>query len=454
VVKHIYFVAIVAILALLSQFSVAADFRDKADIAMERLVKEDFSYVVSEFSDELAVDHPVDELEEVWFKSLNRYGPYQWHRFGKASEQDTAISYFYILQLERARLATVFAYGMDGTITAFILQPPEGEPVLTEPSWIVPFFPEVREPFYRIPDYVDTSRFNEMEFVMQGGAPIPATMTTAITDEPNPVVLLFHGFGPTDRDESLGEIKPLRDIAWGLASMGIASLRFDSRAYMQPPDSIAGLDLDGYILNDIGALLAYIRMQTAIFDTTRIFIAGHGMGGLVVPLAADRDGGLAGGILLSAPAQPPDEMLLDIAREDFPEDDPETSADAAKLAQVVEILTDLKNRKIPPDEMILFAPAQVWYDLMDNYHVEIAKKLEIPLLIIQSSSANKGEAGDFKIWQRELGDNPRVTIKKYEYLNHFFQRDGKRANKAGEGSDNGSVSFQLIKDLAAWIKSR
>lgn len=46
---------------------------------------------------------------------------------------------------------------------------------------------------------------------------------------PFPALVLVHGSGPEDRDESVGALHPFRDLAWGLASKGIAVLRYDKR---------------------------------------------------------------------------------------------------------------------------------------------------------------------------------------------------------------------------------
>jgi hypothetical protein len=40
-----------------------------------------------------------------------------------------------------------------------------------------------------------------------------------------------HGSGPNDRDSTVGANKIFRDLAEGLASAGIAVLRYDKRTY-------------------------------------------------------------------------------------------------------------------------------------------------------------------------------------------------------------------------------
>ena len=46
--------------------------------------------------------------------------------------------------------------------------------------------------------------------------------------------MLLSGSGPQDRDETIGRNKPLKDLAWGLASRGVAVLRFDKVTYAHP----------------------------------------------------------------------------------------------------------------------------------------------------------------------------------------------------------------------------
>src|SRR5207247_4710825 len=61
------------------------------------------------------------------------------------------------------------------------------------------------------------------------GWELPATLTMPKGDGPFPAVVLVHGSGPHDRDESIGPNKPFRDLAGGLASRGIAVLRSEER---------------------------------------------------------------------------------------------------------------------------------------------------------------------------------------------------------------------------------
>ena len=60
-----------------------------------------------------------------------------------------------------------------------------------------------------------------------GPLAVPGTLSLPRQRGPRPAVVLLGGSGPVDRDETIGRNKRLKDIAWGLASAGVAVLRFD-----------------------------------------------------------------------------------------------------------------------------------------------------------------------------------------------------------------------------------
>ncbi len=303
-----------------------------------------------------------------------------------------------------------------------------------------------------VPAYADTSVFNEVDFTMQGEYPLNITLTTARTNEPNPVVILYSGFSLRDRDESTGDARPFRDIARGLATKGIATIRFDSRAYTLGPDVVAQFDLNQYLLDDLAAIIAYVRMEPDLFDTTKIFLAGHGLGGFVAPLEARRDSGLAGIILLSAAARPPSETLLKSMAEipGGPASHQEIEKDARDLVR------RLSERKVPPDQILFFAPARVWYDLMDNNGVKAAQKLHVPFLVLQGGQDKETAASDFSLWKKALSGRKNVRFKLYDGLNHLYQpaTDSVTIGVIKPTENTAPVDTTVVDDIASWIKQR
>ena len=86
-------------------------------------------------------------------------------------------------------------------------------------------------------------------------------------------MILVHGSGPNDRDETLGPNTPFRDLAHGLATRGIAVLRYDKRTFAQKEKLLKqGLDktitIKEEVLDDVMATLD--KAQTSSRESMRI----------------------------------------------------------------------------------------------------------------------------------------------------------------------------------------
>lgn len=80
---------------------------------------------------------------------------------------------------------------------------------------------------WRPPEYADPAAFTERDLNL-GDEPLTVGATLSLPRQQTrvPAVVMLAGPGPQDRDQTLGPNKILKDIAWGLASRGIAVLRF------------------------------------------------------------------------------------------------------------------------------------------------------------------------------------------------------------------------------------
>ena len=99
------------------------------------------------------------------------------------------------------------------------------------------------------------------------GRNIPATLTLPSGDGPFPAVVLIHGSGPMDRDGTIGPNKPYRDLAWGLAERGVATLRYDKRSFARPEDLLAlgqNLTVQQEVIDDARLALALLRERDEI----------------------------------------------------------------------------------------------------------------------------------------------------------------------------------------------
>jgi len=414
-------------------------YRAEADQFMANLVGEKFDAVVATFTPDVAAQLPQATLEQVWSGLNFQMGKLNGYDYAKSVTMDTLVVHGYRMNFENMPLLAQITYNPAGKVCGFYFRPIEGE--------------KGPKPEYVLPPYVDTATFTEATFEVPGDTIIPGAVVIPKTGQPCPVVLLVPGSGPLDRDEQIEGKAPLKDIAWGLATQGIASVRFDNRSYVVGLEKTPALDLNGYLMDDIASLLAYIRTQPEKFDTDRMYIAGHSLGAMVAPLAAARDGELAGIIMLSASARP----LPDVVVEQFEyltslTGDSLSDKDNLELDKVKEVAASIEERSFPPGEMFVFASGQVWYDLMDNNNVDLAKTLDIPMLIIQGGRDYQVTDTDFDIWKQELAGKKQVSFKRYANLNHLYQPGEGLATNLEYVSNDAPVNVDVIVDMANWIK--
>ncbi|MEU9289481.1 alpha/beta fold hydrolase [Streptomyces sp. NPDC048275] len=151
-------------------------------------------------------------------------------------------------------------------------------------------------------------------------------------DAPDDRPARLSGGGAFDRDESSGPNKPLKDLAWGLASQHVALLRFGKITFARPdrlpPDFTVA---DEYVPHALAAV-QLLRQQPEV-DVDRIHLLGHSMGGKVAPRIAAVDPSIVGLILLAADAQPMHEAAVRVARH-LAALDPGPSMDEAVAALV------------------------------------------------------------------------------------------------------------------------
>jgi hypothetical protein len=115
---------------------------------------------------------------------------------------------------------------------------------------------------------------------------LPATLALPAQTGQYPAVILAHGSGPQDRDETLGANKPFQDIAWGLAQKGIAVLRYDKRTFVYGERAFKNpVTVQEEVIDDVGAAIALLN-QTSGIKQDQIFVLGHSLGGMLIPRIA------------------------------------------------------------------------------------------------------------------------------------------------------------------------
>ena len=308
-------------------------------------------------------------------------------------------------------------------------------------------------PVWQRPTYSRPELFREREVTVGDDAwKLGGTLLIPVGKPPVPAVVLVHGPGPNDRDESIYSNKIFADLAEGLASRGLAVLRYDKRtktygAKMSEMD----YTVEQETVEDAVRAVALLRHQPEI-DANRIFVVGHSLGGYLAPRIADRDGRLAGLVFLAANARPVEVMALEqneyvASLGNGPS--PEVQKRLADLrAEVLKVRNLTPGKANPP--VLMGLPLAYLLDLKGYDPLAAAKRLTIPMLFLQGERDFQVTMKDFDLWKSALGGRSNATFRAYPALNHLFIA-GEGKSSPAEYRVAGNFSGEAVGAIANWL---
>jgi dienelactone hydrolase len=279
-------------------------------------------------------------------------------------------------------------------------------------------------------------------------------------------VVLVHGSGPNDMDETLYENKPFRDLAEYLSANGIAVIRYNKRTLTYGAELVQqhGKALTVYEETVEDAILAAAILKAdPRVDSSRLFILGHSMGGMLAPRIHAEGGDFAG--IISFAGSP--RSIHDISYDQqmaYVEAMPEGAEKNEALsllnkenydAQVAGIL-NLSDEEAQNTPMSGGISAYYYKDWDKISTADYVKDISVPFLILQGSDDFQIFADkDYTAWQELLGGRSNVTFKLYTGLNHLFMKSaaGDISNIEAEYKTVKYVDEQVLADIAEWIFS-
>ncbi len=415
------------------------DMSKDAQAFIEMLQKQEFAKIQTLFTDQMKAALPEDKLKATWSTLVMQAGAFKQQRGARTEMVGNMQRVTVTCDFERAPLDFVVAYNPAGLIGGFNVRP------YTPPA-----------PPWSAPAYADATKFTESEITV--GAPnwpLPGTLTMPVGVGPFPAIVLVHGSGPNDRDETIGPNKTFKDLALGLASRGIAVLRYDKRSNVAGAKmaAIANMTVKEEVVDDAVAAVAFLRTRPKI-DPARVVVLGHSLGGMLIPRIGAGDAKIAGLISMAGATG---ELAPTMARQSryLAEADGRITADEQKQIDTMEQLAKTVAALSPADATtpaaIQGAPASYWLDLRGYDPATAAKSLKQPLLVLQGERDYQVTmADDFVKWKAALGGNPNVTFHTYPTLNHLFM-PGVGKSLPTEYETAGHVPVDVINDIAGWI---
>ncbi|WP_415646161.1 alpha/beta hydrolase family protein [Stackebrandtia soli] len=304
------------------------------------------------------------------------------------------------------------------------------------------------------PSYTEPSRFAEHD-VTVGTGPLAVSGTVSVPNGPAacPGVVLLAGGGQFDRDATSGPNKPLKDLAWGLASRGIAVLRFDKATFAHgdfaaAPDLTMTREYLPYAVDAIGLL----RRHPAV-DAERVFVLGHSMGGKIAPRIAAVESSVAGLVIMAGDVQPMHHAAVRVITylaAMVPDLVPPSTVEIFGRQAALVDSADLTS-STPAAELPFGLPASYWLELRDYDPVAIATGLRKPMLILQGGRDYQVTVDDdLTRWRAGLGDRPEVDIRVHDADDHlFFPGTGPSTPADYERPQH--VDPAVIGDIVEWV---
>ncbi len=412
---------------------------------VDQLARGDFAAATTRFDTAMKNAMPEAKLKEVWTQLQTQAGAYQKQVGTRTAEQQNYRVVYVTCQFEKAALDTQVVFNAQAQISGLFFKPASTAAVTPQPT------------------SAPTGAFREMEVTVGSGEwATPGTLSLPTGSGPFPAVVLVHGSGPNDRDETIGPNKPFRDLAWGLANLGVAVLRYDKRTLTHgrkiaaSPALMESFTLQQETVEDALAAVKLLHQNPAI-DPARVYVLGHSLGGTAAPRIAQQDASLAGIILLAGSPRPLEDLMVEQYTYIFslnggPSAEQKSQLETVKtqVARIKDANLDLKT----PATDLMGANAAYWLDLRSTMPGEVAAGLTMPILVLQGERDYQVLAArDFTAWKTALAGKANATFKLYPTLNHLFI-SGEGPSTPQEYEKAGQVSAEVIKDIVNWINKK
>ena len=309
---------------------------------------------------------------------------------------------------------------------------------------------------YAIPDYANAEKYtdNNITFAGDTSMPLSGVLSMPISDKKVPLVIIVPAAGPSDADGNFVS-KPYKDIAVGLATDGFAVFRYNKRSlnygFNFSQNKMNGVPFTPRedLLDDLQAAINLLKKNPNV-DSTKIYLLGHGEGAYFAPFVAKENPLIKGIIMMGANANHPLEMMIDqnkylgkilpYKKIHFDEDDAK-----AKIVLKRKVKENTSYFLLPHE-----IPAKYWLWINQYDQIKVAKKLTIPIFIMQGARDYQVDKKNFAVWEKKLKNHKNVSFKMYEKMNHIMH--------AGEGESTYSeyaimrhIPFEVIHDLQIWL---
>ena len=193
-------------------FAQQTDYKAKSTKIFEQIRNREFSSVTALFDTNISKRIDTTRLRSTWDKLLPIAGPFVKVISIEKDTSDTNNAIIQHLQFEKRKIDFKLVYSENGKIKGIM------------------FLPDKPRERYKLPDYHKPELIKDSVIAIQDGPfRLPGILTKPNKAGRFPAVILIHGSGPNDKDETVGPMKIFKDISIGLAQQGVAVYRYEKR---------------------------------------------------------------------------------------------------------------------------------------------------------------------------------------------------------------------------------
>jgi uncharacterized protein len=411
-----------------------------AQKVIQQLVAGEFSKIEALYNQRMAEALPPGKLAESWPGLIQQEGAFE----SVTGTQTIRVQGIDVVKLAckfaNATLDATVAFDADGKIAGLSFRPHQD----IETPW-------------NAPAYAKPDSFTEQGLTLVNGKfELPGTLTIPKGDGPFPAVVLVHGSGPHDQDESIGPNKGFKDLAYGLAAHGIAVFRYTKRTEKygeKSSDDPAKLTVDDEVISDARAAVALVAQQQRI-NPKQVFLVGHSLGAYLAPRIAAGDAQIAGIAILGANTKPLEQVIVEQVRYLASKGGPPAEEAAKQVSSVEAAEKQIESPDLKPGDTVSLLGSSTygayWLDLRGYDPVKTASQLKIPILILQGGRDYQVTNANFEEWTKALAKRKNVTLKSFPELNHLFM-EGQGISTPAEYAKPNHVSLDVINAIATWV---
>ncbi|MBN2285149.1 MAG: alpha/beta fold hydrolase [Tissierellales bacterium] len=267
-----------------------------------------------------------------------------------------------------------------------------------------------------------------------------------------PLLILVHGSGANNMNETVGLNEPFMNIADFLPTKNIAVLRYDKRTFTYGPEmaDLKTLTVYDETIDDVKEAIAFAQTLEYI-DKDNIWILGHSLGAYLIPRIAEETPEAKGYVMAAGMFSTLAELVPYQTEYLAQLDGTITPEDQNMIDDMIEQSYKINNPSlIEDDEIVLGAYKAYWEDLYAYDPATLAKNISKPVLVIQGERDYQVPSSEYYEIYEEMKDYPNYTFKLYLGVNHLLMH-GEGVPSPEEYYVKGEVYPPLLDDIATFI---